>query len=784
MPDIKPVLIVEHCSSGLTLNEDNKVKNKYLMEGVFTEFNTTNRNGRVYTAPKFLPHLNELLERKKSLGVLYGEFDHPDVFDTSLSRVSHVVENAWFNETSNRVEGQIVLLSTHWGKEARSIVNDGYPIFVSSRAAGITDSVGHVELKKLFTYDCVADPGFASARMNLKSINESVGISDENVRLYAADNKTLDRINTVYSKTIDLSDETKTNELFNMNKNDAITKKQLTEYSNYLVGEIQKVKESLTTMSVGKKDLDVAKIEKTAQYYEALNAQFEKLTTYLDYLAEQVQVAIDGNKVLTEKTSQLEKHSDYLAENLEKTVNYADYLAENLDKNISYAEYIAENLDKNISYSEYLAENLDKNISYAEYIAENLDKNISYAEYLAENLDKNISYAEYIAENVSDNIKYSEYVAENLDTSIAFQEYLAENLERGIKYSEYVAECTDKTLSYVGMIAEKLNGGKNSALLNEEVTIQSPKQFLEESVTDEFLKGEMEEASEKEAEKLKDGENAGSVDAKAPKKGGMGKAAKEEEEEVKEEKKEDKKEEKVAEKKEEKKEEEEEVKAEEKKEEAKPEEKKEEKVAESAEAVAEVPAKTEEVAAQTEVKVEEAVAEKPNTVGELTKKIDMLIEEAKKREASKTQEPHFYKFLNKSQIQAFESLTADEQETIKVALNESQYFTTQDVLKKMREVLNTRQVSPEEKLVEGLPKDVQPVWESLNESEKKSIIAQSKFYVLDSEEKIENFWRTRKINANALNEGKKLIAQDTLKMNESLSEVETASFMDRVNRLK
>ncbi|MDD4149544.1 MAG: hypothetical protein PHE33_05900, partial [Bacteroidales bacterium] len=43
----------------------------------------------------------------------------------------------------------------------------------TSRAAGITESDGTVSLKKLFTYDIVADPGFASAKMSLVSLNES-----------------------------------------------------------------------------------------------------------------------------------------------------------------------------------------------------------------------------------------------------------------------------------------------------------------------------------------------------------------------------------------------------------------------------------------------------------------------------------------------------------------------------------------------------------------------------------------------------------------------------------
>jgi hypothetical protein len=149
---IKNVLIVENSINGLKkINEavTKSGKRQYILGGIFTEFNVKNRNERIYQADKFLPHLEELLERKKTLGVVYGEFDHPDVFDTSLGRVSHTVESAFFVKDKNRVDGEIRLLNTHWGKEAQSLIDDDCPIFVSSRAAGITESNGEVTIKKL-----------------------------------------------------------------------------------------------------------------------------------------------------------------------------------------------------------------------------------------------------------------------------------------------------------------------------------------------------------------------------------------------------------------------------------------------------------------------------------------------------------------------------------------------------------------------------------------------------------------------------------------------------------
>jgi len=416
---MKPILIVENNTNPLKENvQVSGGKKEYVLGGIFTEFGVKNRNERIYTADKFLPCLKELNERINTMGVVYGEFDHPDVFDTSLSRASHIIRKAGFVKESNRVEGEIKLLNTYWGKEAQSLVEDGCPVFVSSRAAGVTENDGTVTLKKLFTYDIVADPGFASAKMN--SINESLGYkSKTNFRIY------------------EMSDESKINDLFNMNKNEYVTKQQLTDYSKYLINEIASAKKEVKS-AVKTGNMTPKKLEQLLEYYEELNKTNSQIVKYLDYLAERVQVVVNENNSLRSTTEKLISHNDYLAENLEKTINYTEYVAENLDKNISYSEYLAENLDKNISYSEYLAENLDKNIAYSEYLAENLDKNISYSEYLAENLDKNIAYSEYIAENLDKGISYSEYLAEHLDNTIAYSEYLAEHVEGNIAYSEYI----------------------------------------------------------------------------------------------------------------------------------------------------------------------------------------------------------------------------------------------------------------------------------------------------------------------------------------------------------
>ena len=721
---MKPVLIVENSTSSL-IKESSSNQKDYVLGGTFTEFGVKNRNERIYQAEKFLPALQEMNERMNSLGAVYGEFDHPDVFDTSLSRASHIITKAEFVSEKNIVAGEIKLLSTYWGKEAKALVDDGCPVFVSSRAAGITESDGSVSLKKLFTYDIVADPGFASAKMSVRVLNESLGFCPEgqieknNFRIY------------------ELSDESKINELFGMNKDEFVTKKQLSDYSQYLVKEIASTKNEVKS-AISKGNMPAKKLEQLLEYYEELNNTNTQVAKYLDYLADKIQVVVNENKSLKDTTTKLAKHNDYLAENLEKAINYSEYLAENLDKNIEYSEYLAENLDKNINYSEYIAENLDKNISYSEYLAENLDKNIEYSEYLAENLDKNIAYSEYIAENLDKNIAYSEYIAENVDNSIAYSEYLAEHVEGNIAYSEYiaehlddniayseyVAESLDKSISYQGMIVERLNGGFKLNESTEEGEAQFP------SLQDAGFEENEDEHDDE------DEEFAGH--------GGHGDFAEEAEEFAHDA----------------------------------------EEFAHDAEEFAGHEGHEEHEELEDEEGQEESQF-KGEEDSELSESINRLIEEAKKRKVSESSDLNFLKFLNKSQVDSFYALSDEEQESVKLHINESSYFTQKEVLTLIAESLSTKNESLEERVIRLMPENMKPIWGQLNESAKKSVLSQARLYpedVLKTENQIEHFWATRNLKKNE-SVTKKLVSHEALIQEDKLSTNEMNAIMERFKSL-
>ena len=362
----KKLLILERSKSNLNMTKD--ADGSIVLEGVFTEIGVKNKNNRIYEEAEVLPHINELKEKVKT-NKLLGELDHPKDFDISLSNVSHVIEDLEYDKDKKQVLGRIRLLNTSKGKEAQALIEDGIPLHISSRAAGTVDEAGKVKIKKFFTYDLVADPGFENAE--LSKVNESYGFGDtEGLYIYEMA-ETEEEINKT-NKT-DLTMEN-TSDKF-------VTVEDFNKYTEYVKNTLDSVKESANSNS---------------------DELIQKLVTYTEHIAE--------------KVNQVTDYTEYLSENLDKSISYSDYLAENVDKIKNYSSYLGEELDKSIQYTEHVAEQADKGIEYSNYLGEKLEKGIEYSEYVAETVDKNIAYSEYLGESLTKSIKYSEYIAENANT--------------------------------------------------------------------------------------------------------------------------------------------------------------------------------------------------------------------------------------------------------------------------------------------------------------------------------------------------------------------------------
>jgi hypothetical protein len=341
------LLILERSSNTLSFKQEES--GAYILEGCFGEIGVKNRNNRIYTESEYLPQI-EALQAKIGSSKLLGELDHPQNFDVSLKNVSHIIEELSYNSQTKQVMGRIRLLDTDAGKQAKALVDAGVPLHISSRAAGVVESDGKVKIKQLFTYDLVADPGFANAE--LKRVNESFGFENEGDIFIYEINNTQDKIKSI--------EENK------MEKSRFITTEDFNAYSKYLATEIKAIKESLN----GKNN-------------DVFANEVENLKEYSSYLAEKMNSVIEYN--------------NYLAETLDQSIEHTDHVAEKVDQSIQYGEHIAESVNKIKEYSNYLAESFNEGV-------ETNDNMLKYVNYLKENLEKVTEYAEYIAESVNKNL--------------------------------------------------------------------------------------------------------------------------------------------------------------------------------------------------------------------------------------------------------------------------------------------------------------------------------------------------------------------------------------------
>lgn len=154
-----------------------------------------------------LKHIGYLRDKIKNDNGLLGELDHPEGrFDISLKEASHIITDLWYDMNEHCVMGALRILDTPNGKIAQELIEQGYPIFVSSRAAGdVNEKTREVEIAQIFTYDIVCTPGFAEARLervneslsqaavrylescsntSVRSLNESLGVDNKEARIF------------------------------------------------------------------------------------------------------------------------------------------------------------------------------------------------------------------------------------------------------------------------------------------------------------------------------------------------------------------------------------------------------------------------------------------------------------------------------------------------------------------------------------------------------------------------------------------------------------------------
>ena len=526
----KRVLVVERSGSDISYSNETVTNNlgkqeeSIVLTGIFTTFNQKNRNGRIYESADFLPHIEALKESIKN-HTLLGELDHPHGFEISLTNASHVIESLDYDPQRNVVVGKIRLLNTAKGKDAQALVRDGIPLHISSRAAGTVDESGHVKLQQLFTYDLVADPGFANAV--LSRVNEGVDsnpISDESRRILTEMKEKYEKLNEglnliqssddceIYETNTELLPEPgqegfntdrfgaaqqnqnankraingtidDTNNNNNMDNGKYISFEDFQKYTENLSEIIADLQSAIanykTELDSVKKEKEGIKPTETFEDGKTDNSAIAAL------VADEVNAKVSE---VQEKYNNLKKYTMYLAEQLDKSISHQDYIVEN-------ANDILKKQDEIIKHNNYIVDNLNDTIGYQNYIAEMLDKSIDYSNMLAEEQNKNIAHSDYLVEKMNQMIRHQDYIAESCNNIIEEGNKLNEKFEQLKSHNNYIVEGMNNIVAHNDYIVESINSKEENALNEENKVVrennkptenQKPEQKTDENKEEKF----------------------------------------------------------------------------------------------------------------------------------------------------------------------------------------------------------------------------------------------------------------------------------------------------------
>ena len=425
------VMILEQ--TGVNLKAKQLKGNTWILEGVFAEFGVENNNKRIYEEKEYLPHLDYLQEKIKA-GALYGELDHPEKFDTSLKNVSHLVESLWFDEKSRTVRGKIKLLETDpHGNNAIAILKGGGQLSISSRAAGVVREDKKVEIKRIFAYDLVAEPGFKTAQLEVVSesddkvkysaplINEQLGLSlDSSVAVY--DMSEAYKFNEPTFESVDI--EENKNENINMSKN-WVTTEAMDAYSTHLKEEFSRIEGMILAMNESKSGTNTG-------FTSNVQEDVEKLKAYAQKTGEEINSLIGYTEYGVGLSEELRSNLENFAEQTNENFAIADRLVDSVNENFATADKFVDSVNENFRTADKFIDEVNENFEVADGLmvavnedASNLKKHTTY---LAEKMNESIAYTEHVTEEVSVVSEHSDYLSEKLNQSINYSEHIAENV--------------------------------------------------------------------------------------------------------------------------------------------------------------------------------------------------------------------------------------------------------------------------------------------------------------------------------------------------------------------
>ena len=159
-------LIAEELTEVKFLSEEKNGKKNYFIEGIFLQSELANKNGRMYPFKTLQREVAKYDENFIAKGRALGELGHPEGPSINLDRVSHKIER--LSEDGNNFIGRAKILDTPNGKIAKSLLDEGVSLGVSSRGMGSLKKESNCNIVQddfmlATAADIVADPSAPDA---------------------------------------------------------------------------------------------------------------------------------------------------------------------------------------------------------------------------------------------------------------------------------------------------------------------------------------------------------------------------------------------------------------------------------------------------------------------------------------------------------------------------------------------------------------------------------------------------------------------------------------------
>lgn len=141
---------------------------RYVIEGIFAQAESKNRNGRIYPKPIMEKAVGKFVTEQVKTKRAVGELNHPEGPTVNLDKVSHrITEMNW---DGNNVVGKALILNTPMGNIVKGLLDGGVQLGVSTRGMGsLENRNGTMYVKEDFmlsTVDIVQDPSAPEAFVN------------------------------------------------------------------------------------------------------------------------------------------------------------------------------------------------------------------------------------------------------------------------------------------------------------------------------------------------------------------------------------------------------------------------------------------------------------------------------------------------------------------------------------------------------------------------------------------------------------------------------------------